>query len=36
MVVTCLLNKKQIIFKGWDDVEKLKSITPIDGVIDYI
>jgi phage terminase large subunit len=36
MVVTCLLNKKQIIFKGLDDVEKLKSITPIDGVIDYI
>lgn len=33
MVITCTLNKKQILFCGLDDVEKIKSITPIDGVI---
>lgn len=33
MVITCNLNKKQILFCGLDDVEKVKSITPIDGVI---
>lgn len=33
MVMTCLLNNKQIILKGLDDSEKIKSITPIDGVI---
>lgn len=33
MIITCLLNKKQIILKGLDDSEKIKSITPIDGVI---
>lgn len=33
MVITCKLNKKQILFCGLDDVEKIKSITPIDGVI---
>ncbi len=32
MVITCA-NKKQALFKGLDDVEKIKSITPIDGVI---
>lgn len=31
--VTCKRNNKQIIFAGLDDVEKLKSITPIDGVL---
>lgn len=33
MVITCKRNKKQIYFAGCDDIEKLKSITPIDGVI---
>lgn len=33
MIITCNLNKKQILFCGLDDVEKIKSITPIDGVI---
>lgn len=33
LVITCKKNNKQIIFAGLDDVEKLKSITPIDGVI---
>lgn len=33
MIITCKLNKKQILFCGLDDVEKVKSITPIDGVI---
>lgn len=33
MVITCLLNSKQIILKGLDDAEKIKSITPIHGVI---
>lgn len=33
MVITCNLNNKQILFCGLDDVEKVKSITPIDGVI---
>lgn len=33
MIITCKLNKKQILFCGLDDVEKIKSITPIDGVI---
>ncbi|MBQ8044333.1 MAG: PBSX family phage terminase large subunit, partial [Clostridia bacterium] len=31
--ITCLRNRKQILFSGLDDVEKLKSITPIDGPI---
>lgn len=31
--ITCTLNNKQIIFAGCDNVEKLKSITPINGVI---
>lgn len=33
MVITCLSNKKQILFVGLDDPEKVKSITPIHGVI---
>jgi len=32
-VITCLSNNKQAIFVGMDDVEKLKSITPMDGAI---
>lgn len=32
MVITCQ-NKKQIYFKGLDDVQKMKSITPEKGVI---
>lgn len=32
-VITCNLNRKQILFAGLDDPEKIKSITPIDGVI---
>lgn len=31
LVITCNRNRKQIVFAGLDDVEKLKSITPIDG-----
>lgn len=31
--ITCVLNKKQILFKGLDDVEKIKSIKPLDGVL---
>ena len=33
MVITCKRNNRQIFFGGFDDPEKLKSITPIDGVI---
>ena len=36
MVITCLLNDKQILFAGLDDVEKIKSITPINGVLERI
>ncbi|MFW6145684.1 MAG: PBSX family phage terminase large subunit [bacterium] len=32
MTITCKLNNRQIKFGGLDDVEKIKSITPIDGV----
>lgn len=32
MTITCKFNNKQIRFGGLDDVEKIKSITPIDGV----
>ncbi|WP_198343578.1 PBSX family phage terminase large subunit [Paenibacillus senegalimassiliensis] len=32
-VITCTLNDKQILLAGLDDPEKIKSITPIDGVI---
>lgn len=33
MSITCRKNNKQILFAGLDDVEKLKSVTPIDGVL---
>ncbi|WP_289020392.1 PBSX family phage terminase large subunit [Desulfobacter postgatei] len=33
MVITCTLNGYQAIFKGMDDEEKIKSITPEKGVI---
>lgn len=33
LVITCTLNRKQILFAGLDDPEKIKSITPQDGVI---
>lgn len=33
LTITCTLNNKQILFAGLDDPEKIKSITPIDGVI---
>lgn len=36
MIITCKLNNKQILFCGLDDVEKVKSITPIDGVLERI
>ena len=36
MVITCKRNNRQILFGGLDDPEKLKSITPIDGVISDI
>lgn len=36
MIITCLLNNKQILFIGLDDEEKVKSITPIDGVLERI
>jgi phage terminase large subunit len=32
-VITCTLNRKQIIFKGLDDVQKVKSIRPLEGPI---
>lgn len=33
MIITCKKNGKQIFFAGLDDVEKLKSVTPVNGVI---
>lgn len=33
MIITCRKNQKQIYFAGCDNIEKLKSITPINGVI---
>ena len=33
MIITCKINRKQAIFKGLDDQEKIKSVTPINGVI---
>ena len=36
MVITCTLNNKQILFCGLDDPEKVKSITPQDGVLERI
>lgn len=32
-VITCRLNNKQILFKGLDDVQKIKSIRALDGPI---
>lgn len=36
MVITNNLNSKQIMFTGLDDVEKVKSTTPINGVLERI
>lgn len=36
MIITCTLNEKQILFIGLDDVEKVKSITPMNGVLERI
>lgn len=36
LTITCKLNGKQILFAGLDDVEKLKSITPANGVLERI
>lgn len=36
MVITCKFNNKQILFCGLDDPEKVKSITPIEGVLERI
>lgn len=36
LTITCLLNDKQILFAGLDDAEKIKSITPINGVLERI
>lgn len=33
MIITCLATNKQALFKGLDDVSKIKSITPANGVI---
>lgn len=34
LTITCTLNNKQILFCGLDDSEKIKSVTPINGVIE--
>lgn len=36
LTITCRRNNKQILFAGLDDVEKLKSVTPIDGVLERV
>ena len=36
LVITCKINEKQILFSGLDDPEKVKSITPINGVLERI
>jgi phage terminase large subunit len=36
MIITCKLNNRQILFCGLDDPEKVKSITPIEGVLERI
>lgn len=36
MIITNLINNKQILFIGLDDEEKVKSITPINGVLERI
>ena len=33
MIISCIINDAQAMFAGLDDVEKLKSITPIKGVV---
>lgn len=36
MIITCKINGKQILFCGLDDPEKIKSITPANGVLERI
>ena len=36
LTITCTLNNKQILFCGLDDSEKIKSITPINGVLERV
>lgn len=36
MIITCKRNEKQILFCGLDDPEKVKSITPANGVLERI
>lgn len=36
MEITCKLNGKQILFAGLDDPEKVKSITPANGILERI
>lgn len=36
MIITNQLNGKQILFAGLDDPEKIKSITPADGVLERV
>ena len=36
MAITCKLNNKQILFVGLDDPEKVKSITPVSGVLECV
>ncbi|MGN1456946.1 MAG: PBSX family phage terminase large subunit [Acutalibacteraceae bacterium] len=36
MAITCTLNGKQILFAGLDDAEKIKSVTPQNGVLHRI
>lgn len=36
MIITCKKNEKQILFCGLDDPEKVKSITPMNGVLERI
>lgn len=36
LTITCTINGKQILFAGLDDVEKLKSITPAEGILERI
>lgn len=36
MVITCKANYKQILFAGLDDPEKIKSITPQNGVLERV
>ncbi len=36
MIITCTLNGAQVLFCGLDDSEKLKSITPQNGVLERI